>query len=91
MSDGTELWIVGEWKGDISYIKTAEDGTDYIHDYGAWSFGGVFDSEEKAVAACRTPAYFVAPFTLNEAQPPEDFIMHGAYYPHLQTKDEATP
>ncbi len=46
-----------------------------------WEFMGVFDSEEKAVAACRTLKYFVGPAKLNEQLPDETNKWKGAYYP----------
>jgi len=30
-----------------------------------WAFQGVFDSEEKAVEACKDERYFVGPVTMN--------------------------
>jgi hypothetical protein len=30
-----------------------------------WEFIGVFDSEEKALAACRTPDHFIGSATMN--------------------------
>jgi hypothetical protein len=36
-----------------------------------WEFQGVFDTEEAAIAACRTGKYFVGPIALNEALPDE--------------------
>lgn len=48
---------------------------------GAFEFVGVFDSEEKAVAACATPDYFIGPATLNEATPDKTTEWPGAYYP----------
>ena len=48
---------------------------------GAWDFQGVFDSEERAVAACRDEKYFVAPATLNAELPHESHEFPGGYYP----------
>jgi len=36
-----------------------------------WEFQGVFDSEEKAVAACRDQWYFIWRTKVNEAMPHE--------------------
>jgi len=55
-------------------------------DWPGWQFVGVFDSEEKAVAACKTNQYFVASYTVNEAAPEETRPMPGCYYP-LTEKD----
>jgi len=57
----------------------------YLHGQGsehAWSFQGVFDSEEKAVKACIDSMYFVAPTELNKTYPDEIQSWVGAYYPH---------
>ncbi len=49
--------------------------------WAAWQFVGIFDSEEKAVAACKTSQYFVAPCTVNEVAPEEARPMPDCYYP----------
>lgn len=49
-------------------------------DSGEWGFGGVFSSEEKAVAACKGPNYFIGPATLDEEVPDLD-EWPGGYYP----------
>ena len=46
-----------------------------------WEFVGVFDCEEKAVAACKTVYYFVGKTTMNEELPSERVPWEGAYYP----------
>jgi hypothetical protein len=66
------VWIVGRWKRNLSK---------------PWGFEGVFDSEEKAIAACKSWRYFIAPVTLNEVVP--DGVMAGSYYP-LATWDKRT-
>lgn len=68
----TELWIVGQTKG--RYVRGNQSDV-------AWEFQGVFDSEEKAVAACRDGNYFVAPVTLNAEAPSESIPFPGGYYP----------
>lgn len=61
-----QLWLVGKSLGSESH----------------WEFGGVFDSEDKALAACHGPLYFVAPATLNEALPDETLpVWEGLYWP----------
>ena len=60
------LWIVGK---------------NLLRGNGSWEFVGVFDSEVKAVASCRTHQYFVGPVRLNEAFPDESCVWVGAYYP----------
>lgn len=76
---GMTLWICGQVVEDVTFRGNIP-----------WEFQGVFDSEEKAVAACVTPWYFVAPYTLNEPSPHERTEgMDGSYYP-LAPKQEAT-
>lgn len=60
-----KLWRVGQWKG---------------HDK-QWEWQGIFDSEEKAVNACRDGNYFVAPVILNEERPHETIFSDDLYYP----------
>lgn len=60
------MWIVGQVK---------DEGK-------PWEFQGVFDSEERAVAACRDSSYFVGAASLNEEHPHETTPgWLGAYYP----------
>lgn len=61
-----ELFIVGK--------TTSECGS-------IWEFQGVFDTKQKAVAACRDARYFVAPATLNLASPDEKTVWAGAFNP----------
>ena len=53
----------------------------WVDDENGWEFVGVFETEEKAVAACRTGMYFVGPTELDKAFPHERVIWKGAYYP----------
>jgi hypothetical protein len=46
-----------------------------------WEFQGAFDSEEKAIEACRDENYFIIPFTLNKQFSPDSIDEPGAYYP----------
>jgi hypothetical protein len=71
------LWIVGK------VTQVIDD------DHVAWEFGGVFDSEEKAKAACHKAEYFIAPYVLNVAEPDERSKMVGSYYPNGETQEEA--
>ena len=66
-----KIYLVGK------YIKKINDDV-------AWECGGVFDSEEKAVAACHDERYFVAPMILNEIAPQEKTDFPGAYYPKVK-------
>jgi hypothetical protein len=59
-----ELWIVGRWKRVVGK---------------PWSFEGVYDSEDAAIAACKTWLYFIAPAALNTELPRG--ILRGCYYP----------
>lgn len=63
-----ELFIVGR------YLAHSETGTE-------WEFQGVFDSLEKAEAACLDGQYFVGPALLNKAIGPETISWPGCYYP----------
>ncbi len=67
-----ELWIVGE-----VFIEENENWN--------WGFTGVFETEEKAVAACITSAHFIGPANLNERLPDEE-EWEGAYYPLAKDK-----
>lgn len=62
----TKLWIAG--------YATDENATD-------WYFQGVFDTEDAAVAVCKTELHFVAPAVLNEVLPDEVEDWEGCYYP----------
>ena len=63
-----ELWIVGQHK------HTTNSGL-------VWEFQGVFDSEEKAIAACRNERYWVAEVELNKEICDEPQKFKNAYYP----------
>lgn len=65
------LWVVGQINSD---------------NYKEWEFQGVFDSEEKAVEACETETYFIAPAVLNETVPHEGVDWVGGYYPHASNE-----
>lgn len=49
----------------------------------SWDFQGIFDSEEKAIEACKTIDYFIAPVVLNEEVPKESSEFKDAYFPLL--------
>lgn len=51
------------------------------NEYG-WDFQGVFDTEEKALAACRDEHYFIGPAELNKEYPDETIPWPGQYWPH---------
>ena len=66
-----ELWIVGKHVAELP-------GSD-IHN--AWELVGIFDSEEKAVAECKTEVFWVGQMALNEVAPEEPTIIPGCYFP----------
>jgi hypothetical protein len=66
MSEITKLWGMG------TYIGPSSD---------QWTLGGIFDSEEKAIKACKTHRDFIGPINLNEEQPSENEEWPNAYYP----------
>lgn len=47
----------------------------------SWTIEGVYDSEDKAVLACKTDMYFIGPATLNEPLPAGVVFWPGSYYP----------
>lgn len=47
----------------------------------SWEFTGVFDTEEKAVAACTTGYHFMGPVKLNELFPYNTVKWPDAHYP----------
>lgn len=47
----------------------------------SWEFQGVFDSESKALAACRDETYFVGYARLNVALPHESSPWPDCWYP----------
>jgi hypothetical protein len=73
--DTKVLWLVGQMINETD------------PDHPVWEFGGIFASEEKAIAACRADNYFIAPTSLDYAWPEESMVMPDSYYPRLETKD----
>lgn len=71
----TELWAVHQLIG--GWYNYREDKW---HGF-SLQFQGIFDTEQKAIDACRTPDYFIAPYTLNETLPHETFNNPRAYSP----------
>jgi hypothetical protein len=64
------VWVVGKWRSGEVLASV-------------WDINGVFDSEEKAVAACGdNPDYFVGPLVLNQSAPDETTEWIGLYYPN---------
>jgi hypothetical protein len=52
----------------------------------SWECQGVFDDEDKAVAACIADSYFIGPAILNRSVDDNPIEWIGAYYPRLQEK-----
>lgn len=50
-----------------------------------WVLVGVFDSKEKAVAACKTKDYFIGTITLNEVAPEVPTALPNWEYPLEKT------
>lgn len=71
-----EYWMVGK------LIKYYKEGS-------RWEWYGLYDSEEKAVARCRTKDYFVGPVILNEEIPDEPREWPGGYYPLAGMKEKS--
>lgn len=62
-----KLWIVGRVLRFEPFIE--------------WDYQGVYDTEEKAIAACSDVSYFVGPTELNNPIPHETTAWPNAYYP----------
>jgi len=75
------MWITGQITSGTWYHREERWGDDYV-----WEFTGVFDDEDKAIAACQDENYFIAPVTLNKPFPHEKVEMPGGYYPLAKTE-----
>ena len=64
-----QLWLVGQFR-----VEIPPEGV-------IWDFQGVFDTKDRAVAACRHSGYFYAPITLNEELPDATKPFPDAEYP----------
>jgi hypothetical protein len=63
-----DIWIVGRHiKPDVGNFE--------------WELMGVFDSKEKAIAACTVYYDYIFPGRLNERLPDEPFLPPGLEYP----------
>ncbi len=71
------LWIVGFFRDP----ECNEVG-------GIWEIVGVYDSESKAVEACKDWRYFVGPMELNFTAPVDKTEWPGSYYPIIIEEDE---
>jgi hypothetical protein len=70
--DQKQFWLCGQLKGDWNITGSI------------WEFQGIFDSEEKAAAACRDQNYFIMPVTLNEELPHTTVFHDYCRYPRLE-------
>ena len=77
MNDPKIVWIVGQ----VHPSNGLEEQDMQV----AWEFQGVFDTETLAVAACKSPLYFIGPAVINEELPETITEWFGAYYP-ISTK-----
>lgn len=66
------VWIVGYVHGPGPLGESVE-----------WSIKGVFDTEEKAIAACTTYRHFCAPKVLNNRSSDESKRWYGGYFPKI--------
>lgn len=71
-----ELWICLQFVRGVYDYRIGE----WEKGHQVFEFAGVFDSEEKAVAACRDENYYIFPSKLNERLPHETIPDNG-YYP----------
>lgn len=69
MSNVKTLWLVGE---------VLPEGHECGH---SWQFIGIFDSQSKAIAACKTENYFTGSAILNEAIECEPKPWPVAFFP----------
>ena len=80
----SKLWLVGQVISGTYDVRDGKWGDDYC-----WEANGIFESEELAVAACRTEDYFVMPLELNQSLPHEKVdAPFGSYYPLKDTGDD---
>lgn len=65
------LWIVGQYRfGDTGAI--------------VWDFQGVFTTEEKAIAACKSATWFIARMELDKELPEATEVMPAVSWPLLK-------
>lgn len=70
---GEIVWVVGQFR------KEVDGGM-------VWDMQGVFDSEEKARAACRNWRYFYTSLVLNE-NAPDDVVLVDVHWPILPPEE----
>jgi len=71
-----EVWICGQLTGKYVGASTP------------WEFQGVFDSEQKAIAACRDENYFIYSAIMNQELPDESVEPDGRYPLHPNDNDK---
>lgn len=57
----------------------------------AWAIQGVFETKEKAIAACRDEWYFIGPLRLNESLPDTNKEWPGCFYPLAEKDSQPCP
>lgn len=67
----TILWLAGTHRADADAITGAP----------RWEVIGVFDTEARAVASCKSYQDFVAPIALNEVAASETIPFPDSYFP----------
>ena len=63
-----KFWLCGQYKSE------SDAGV-------VWEFQGIFDAKQKAIAACKSVEYFIAPVSLNTQTPKETAVFKNFYYP----------
>lgn len=71
------LWVCGQYKGEV-FPNTN------------WDLYGIFDSEKKAVAACKDKSYFVGPVEMNKILGEKTIKWPGCYYPLSKEQSKET-
>lgn len=65
----SDLWACGQWR------REEDDGLS------VWDFQGVFNSEQRAIQACRGDNWFIWPVVVNAEMTEEPIEAPGGYYP----------
>lgn len=73
-NDNLRLWVVGQCKLNKNNM--------------GWDFQGVFDSEKKAIKACKNENYFIGKALLNKTLPDDEREWDGAYYPKRRKEND---
>ena len=72
------VWLTQQFVGGV--------WDDRKQEYGLCEFEitGIYDSEQKAIEACRNDRYVIAPIELNYTFPEERVEIPGSYYPKAE-------